>query len=186
VAPKHFLSWVERQAQSLRQRLALAPLAQLDPFKLASEMGARVISPADIPGLTSDCLTQLLLVDSDAWSAGSLHLPDGQIMIVLNPNHAETRQRSTLMEELSHIHLGHTPTQLVAIDGGPTFRSFKKTQETQAYWVGSAALVPQVALERARRNKAERQVLAGYFGVSLDLVAFRENVTGVRLQLTNI
>jgi len=108
-------------------------------------------------------------------------MPDGDVVIVLNPNHPETRKHATLMEELSHIHLAHTPTQLIVIDGGPAFRSFKKTQETQAYWVGAAALVPRAALERAKRNKADRQVLAKYFGVSRDLVAFRENVTGVRL-----
>ena len=178
---KHFLIWVEKQAQVLRARLALSPLAVLNPFDLARQMNAKVISPSDISGLPAECLNQLLITDSDGWSAGSLKLPDVGVVIVLNPNHPETRKRATLMEELSHIYLNHTPTQLILTDGGPAFRSFKKSQETEAYWVGAAALVPRAALERAKRNRANRHVVAQFYGVSRDLVRFRENVTGLRL-----
>lgn len=178
---KHFVDWVERQAQQLRRRLGLSQLVRLNPFQLADTMGARLISPSNIPGVQPGSLSQLLVADSDGWSAGSVRMPNGDIWIVLNPNHPETRKHATLMEELSHLHLGHTPTQLILIDGGPAFRSFNKTQETQAYWIGAAALVPRAGLERARRNKADRQIVAGYYKVSCDLVAFREKVTGLPL-----
>ena len=181
MASKHFLAWVERQAQSLRRRLALAPLAKLDPFLLAENMRAVVMLPSEIPGLPPTCARQLLQVDSDAWSAGSLRLPNGDVRIVLNPNHPDTRKRATLMEELSHIHLGHTPTQLILIDGGPAIRTFKKSHETEAYWVGSAALLPRPVLELARTKRMSRDVVALRYGVSRALVTFRENVTGVRL-----
>jgi hypothetical protein len=181
VAAKHFLSWVERQAQSLRRRLLLAPLAQLDPFQLATNMGAQVLSPTDVPGLDSNCLNRLLVADSDGWSAGSVRFPDGQIVIVLNPNHPATRKHATLMEELSHIYLKHTPTQLIIIDGVPAFRSFKKAQETEAYWVGAAALLPRNVLEFARANRIDRSSLALRYGVSEALVKFRERVTSVTL-----
>lgn len=182
MSSQHFIQWVERQAQVLRRRLSLGPLSVLDPFKLASDMKADVISPAEIPGLDSVCINQLLRTDSDAWSAGSLRLPDGNVKIVLNPNHPDTRKRATLMEELTHIFLNHEPTQLIVVDGGPVFRTFKKTQETQAYWVGAAALVPRSALERAKTNASDRKAVANYFHVSSDLVRFRENVTGLRLR----
>jgi hypothetical protein len=181
VAAKHFITWVERQAQALRRRLALAPLAALDPFRLASNMRAHVIAPAEIPGLDSNCLDQLLVADPDAWSAGSVRLPNDQIVIVLNPKHAATRKRATLMEELSHIHLRHNPTHLIVVNGGPAFRSFKKTQETQAYWVGAAALVPRQVLEFARTNRINKHELGTRYGVSDALVGFRENVTSIRL-----
>ena len=76
-------------------------------------------------------------------------------MIILNPIHPDTRKRATLMEELSHIYLGHAPSKLTVVDGGLAFRSFKKTQETEAYWVGAAALVPRVALERGKTQRLE-------------------------------
>jgi len=181
VASKHFLAWVERQAQSLRRRLALAPLARLDPFQLAKNMRAVVMSPSDIPGLDPACETQLLRADSDAWSAGSLKLPNGDVRIVLNPNHPDTRKRATLMEELSHIHLGHTPTQLILIDGGPAIRTFKKSYETEAYWVGSAALLPRPILEYARVKRTTKDAVAKQYGVSKALVTFREKVTGIKI-----
>lgn len=183
MATKHFLTWVENQARILRSRLALRPLAPLDPFELAKNMCVDIIRPSEIPGLRPECLDQLLVKEFEAWSAGSLKLPSNDVVVVLNPTHAKTRERATLMEELSHIHLGHTPTQLIIIEGGPVFRTFKKSQETEAYWVGAAALVPKAALERAKSNDAQRQVVARFYGVSPDLVRFRENVTGVRLKL---
>jgi hypothetical protein len=181
VATEHFLRWVEGKAQALRKLLFLAPMAPLDPFELANKLSAKVVSPSDIPGLNSGCLHQLLMVDSDAWSAGSIHIPNGGVMVVLNPTHPQTRKRATLMEELSHLHLGHTPSKLIVVNGYLAFRSFKKSHETEAYWVGAAALVPRAALERARHNRSERRILASYFGVSRQLVSFRENVTGIRL-----
>ena len=115
----------------------------------------------------------------DAWSAGSLKLPNGGVRIVLNPNHPRTRKCATLMEELSHVHLGHTPTQLILIDGGPAIRTFKKSYETEAYWVGSAALLPRPVLEFARAKQTVKADLAEQYGVSRALVTFRERVTGI-------
>jgi len=181
VASKHFLAWVERQGQSLRRRLALAPLAKLDPFELAKVMGTIVMAPSEIPGLDPVCEMQLLTTDSDAWSAGSLKLPNGGVRIVLNPNHPRTRKCATLMEELSHVHLGHTPTQLILIDGGPAIRTFKKSYETEAYWVGSAALLPRPVLEFARAKQTVKADLAEQYGVSRALVTFRERVTGIKV-----
>jgi hypothetical protein len=172
--------WVERQGQSMRRLLRLNPVEPLDPFKLAPLMKAEVYSPYDVLGLPSSDQEQLLVRDPDGWSAGSIRLPTGEIAIILNPRHADTRKRASLMEELAHMYLKHTPSQLIMGDG-LALRTFKKTQETQAYWVGTAALVPLQVLERAQSKGVERRTLAGSFGVSIDLVTFRERVTGVRL-----
>lgn len=182
MAAKHFISWVERQAQTMRRRLFLPPLAPLNPYKLAAKMHAQIFLPADIPGMSTADLTQLLQTDPDAWSAGSIRLPNGEVAIALNSTHHENRKRATLMEELSHVHLNHTPSQLILIDGGPAVRSFKKTQETEAYWVGSAALLPSAALQDARSKAINRDTLRGIYTVSLALIGFRERVTGIKLR----
>jgi hypothetical protein len=180
LATSDFLRWVERQAQRLRGRLHLAPLAPLDPYSLAQCMRARVFSPFDVRDFPAADLRRLLDEDPRSWSAGSIHLPDGQVAIILNPVHADTRKRASLMEELAHIHLGHKPSKIVISDN-IAVRTFSQTQETQAYWVGAAALVPEVVLNYARRRGAGRDRIAGSFGVSLGLVTFRERVTGVRI-----
>lgn len=179
---KHFLAWVERQAQQLRRRLALPPMAVLDPYGLAPRMGVRVLSPSDIPGMDRSDLHHLLVEDSDGWSAGGIRLANGRVAVVLNPTHPETRKRATLMEELAHVHLRHKPSQLILLDGGIAVRSFKKSQETEAYWVGAAALLPRALLEHASRNGITKAALAESRGVSEQLVTFRERVTGIKLK----
>jgi hypothetical protein len=164
----------------LRATLALAPRAPLNPYALAARMKALVISLADIDGLSPEDRHQLLTVDPQSWSAGSIRLPQGEIAILLNHTHPETRKHATLMEELAHIHLDHTPSQLIFVNG-MAVRSFKKTQETQAYWVGSAALVPSSVLQHAQLHDVPRAEVARGYKFSPALVSFRENVTGIRL-----
>ena len=145
-------------------------------------MKVHVISPKDIPGISQIVLHQLLIKDPSSWSACSLCLPHGDIVVVMNPTHANTRIRATLMEELAHIHLGHQPSQIIKTDGGIALRSFKKSKETEAYWVGAAALITRSQLKDTQRKSLTRGNLARKCGVSVALVKFRENVAGIKLQ----
>jgi hypothetical protein len=180
VTSRHFIAWVERQANAMRSLLPIPPMATLDPFALARRMGARIMTPQEIPGLPlADC-EQLLTTDSDAWSAGTVPLPGNRIAILINPNHALTRQRATLMEELAHFHLGHQPSQLIAV-GAHAFRTRSQSQETAATWVAAAALVTWPRLEHAFRTGQSKTDLAEQCGVSVQLVTMRSNITGIRL-----
>jgi hypothetical protein len=163
----------------MRAILSLHPHAPLNPFHLAPSLKATIIDLNQLDGLSHDDRQQLLLHDAESWSAGSIHLPGGRVGILLNPTHAQTRIRATLMEELSHIYLQH-PSQLITVNG-MAMRSFRKTHETQAYWVGAAALVPLAVLEHAQSNRRSRRDVASVCEVSTQLVGFREKVTGVRL-----
>lgn len=180
MATIHFLGWVERRAGRLRGMLSLDPRAALDPFDLAPSLNATIIHLTDLDGLSREDAQQLLVADNESWSAGSIHLPGVRVGIMLNPTHALTRIRATVMEELAHIYLKHPPSQLITING-MAMRSFKKTHETQAYWVGAAALVPLAVLQHGQANGQRRNVVARDCGVSPQLVGFRENVTGIRL-----
>jgi hypothetical protein len=181
LASKHFIAWVERQAQKLRGRLRLAPTAPLDPFILAQDMKVQVLFPTDVHGLSPTDRHQLLITDADCWSAGALLLPNGKFGIILNPTHADTRTHATLMEELAHIYLKHKPSKFVALENGVIQRSFKKSHETEAYWVGAAALVPLYLLKQAKANGKSRTWVAQHCRVSVDLVKFRGNLTGAKL-----
>ena len=180
MATVHFMGWVERRGGSMRALLSLSPRAALNPFDLAPALRATIIPLTDLKGLSQDDSRQLLVSDSESWSAGSVHLPGNRVGILLNPTHAATRIRATIMEELAHIYLQHPPSQLISVDG-LSMRSFKKTHETQAYWVGAAALVPLAVLEYAQANRQSQVAVAKDCGVSLKLVEFREKVTGIRL-----
>jgi hypothetical protein len=84
------------------------------------------------------------------------------------------------MEELVHIDLNHPPSQIMR-SGGLAMRSYNKTNETQAYWIGTAALVTRQRLQFAAQVGATREVLATECGVSRELIRFREQITGIRL-----
>lgn len=180
MATSHFLNWIEGQAFGLRSKCGLKAFDRLDPFKLAEKMDVVILDPSEIAGLTKETLDQLLLNDSKAWSAGTLHLPDGRDFVVINPTHDVRRRRASIMEELAHVALGHKPSQLVH-HNGICIRSWNQTQETQAYWVGAAALVPRHVIKGAKTLGLSRDTLAERHGVSVELVGFREKVVGVRL-----
>ncbi len=180
VATKHFIEWVERQGLRMRRRLALSSQGPLNPYALAPTMGVAVIAPQDIAGLDLDCVEELVGPSAANWSGGSLFLPDGRAVVVLNPTHADTRKRATLMEELVHIDLRHPPSQIVRA-GRMAMRSYQKSKETEAYWVGSAALVTRDQLQIAAQQGIGRNAVAIDCGVSDALVKFREQVTSIRL-----
>ncbi len=173
--------WVEERATELRELVDLPPLAPLNPRVLAEAMGARVIYPDDIPRLSVADRRQLSESGRNDWSGGTIALPDGRIKIVLNPLHSKTRLRATLMEELAHVHLRHKPSQLLLIDGELVTRSYDRKQEQEAYSVGAAALITAAHLDDASQRSLDRQTLARMYGVSVELVAFRERMTQLQL-----
>src|ERR1051325_4892240 len=132
MATAQFLNWIEGKAFGLRSKCNLEPFARLNPFDLANRMGVTILNPREITGISEEILQQLLVHDPSAWSAGTLHAPDGRDFVVINPTHDIRRQRSSLMEELAHIELGHKPSKLVHNDG-VCLRSWNQTQETEAY-----------------------------------------------------
>lgn len=164
----------------LRRRLRLDPIEPLDPFALAAAMKIPVVTPQDIVGLRPECLDHVLGEGGDRWSGGTLPLPDGRAVVVLNPTHALTRRRATLMEELAHVHLKHQPSE-ICVQGGMSFRSFKKSQETQAYWLGATALLPHAAIAFCCRCELCVEEIAERYGISVQLVRFRCNTTGLKV-----
>lgn len=170
----------ERIALKIRE-FAAAPVDQpLNPWKLAPFVKIRVMNLRDIAGL-SDESRRLLLGDSGkGWSGGaSRPLPDGWRLVFLNPNHTRERQAATLMEEICHVILGHSPTQLLheeATNKGVRFRNFDENQEEVAYSVGAAALIPYFPLKLAVRAGLTSDKIARKFVVSRELVEYRIKV----------
>lgn len=179
--PHPFQRWIEGQAFSLRTKCDLGPFERLDPFVLAEKMDIEVIGPSAIANLEPETLSHLLGAGARTWSGGTLQLPSGSCIVVLNPTHDDRRQSATLMEELVHVHLKHEFTQLRS-DGTVTTRTYKKSVEQQAYGIGAAALLPSRVLKGARTLGKTILQVADEHLVSVDLVRFRQNLLGIRLQ----
>jgi hypothetical protein len=169
----------ERIALKIRD-FAGAPLeARLDPWALAPKLKLRVVDLGEVQGVSDSALRELM--EGNGWSGGvSPPLPDGSRLVFLNPSHSAERQAATLMEEISHVFLRHTPTKIHGVDIAPgeraKFRDFNAAQEEAAYGVGAAALVPYFPLRRATEFGLDLGAVARHYGVSRALVEYRLKV----------
>lgn len=156
----------------------------LNPFELARYAKLLVATFEQVePFLTEETKAHLMGEGKDKWSGGacSQALPNGQKLIILNPTHTESRQNATLMEEISHVFLGHKPSKLAVTtynkQGQAIAREYQADIEEEAYSVGAAALVPYSALQRmVERGKTSREI-ARHFNVSRELVEYRLKVS---------
>jgi hypothetical protein len=157
--------------------------AALDPFQLAKFANLLVISFEQIKGLSQEAREHLLGPASEKWSGGacSRPLPDGRRIVILNPNHGRMRTNATLMEEVSHVFLGHQPSRLKVVgenkSGQTIARDYRKADEEAAYATGAAALVPFSALRRFVLEGQTSLQIAKHFHVSRELVEYRLKVT---------
>jgi hypothetical protein len=175
----------EIRAAGLREFAGLRrPEQPLDPFRLAKYANLVIASFEELTGLLSkETIEQLLVKGKDDWSGGaaSIPLPDGRKLIILNPTHGKNRQRATLMEEVSHVFLGHKPSRLAIAkrnkEGKIVARDYNADIEEEAYGTGAAALIPYLGLKRYVEEGKTSAEIARHFGVSRALVEFRIKVS---------
>jgi len=172
----------EMQGLGLRDFAGVTEDGALNPFALARFANLLVVDFKQVQGLSAEAREHLLGPAANEWSGGacSRALPDGRKIIILNPTHGWQRKHATLMEEICHVFLGHTPNRL-AVVGSPgnkaIARDYQKLDEEAAYATGAAALVPFKALRKlVLRGKTAREI-ARHFGVSRELVGYRLKVT---------
>lgn len=157
---------------------------RLDPFELARYAKLFVASFDQIePFLSLEAREHLIGKGKEAWSGGaaSHRLPDGRKLIILNPTHGRNRQNATLMEEISHVFLGHKPSRL-AVEarnkkGEIIARDYNQAIEEEAYSTGAAALVPFTGLKRMVESGKTVNEIARHFNVSRLLVEFRLKIS---------
>jgi len=174
----------EMRALGLREFAGLRRDDQrLDPFELARLANLVVVPFDQIEALSDSAREHLLGAGKDAWSGGaaSARLPDGSKLIILNPTHGKNRHNATLMEEISHVFLGHKPSRLAIEkrdkEGKIAARDYDHAIEEEAYSTGAAALVPYTALKRMVDQGKTIAEIARHFNVSRALVEFRIKIS---------
>jgi len=170
----------EPHALALRRLQRLSETDLLDPYKLAPEIGLRVMDAREVcENLLPHDSKQILQEGKDAWSGGVLTdpLPDGSRICILNPTHSPRRRRITLMEEIAHVHLRHVPTELRQQADGLRRRDYNKRQEDDAYGVGAAALVPWTSFFQEINRGMCVSELADRYDVSEALIQYRIKIT---------
>ena len=157
---------------------------RLDPFELARYAKLFVASFDEVePFLSEEAKSHLTGKGKDKWSGGaaSHKLPDGRKLIILNPTHSRNRHNATLMEEISHVFLGHKPSRLAIEnknkEGKVIARDYNADIEEEAYSTGAAALVPFAALKKFVYEGKSIAEIARHFKVSRPLVEYRIKIS---------
>jgi Zn-dependent peptidase ImmA (M78 family) len=177
-----FKAQSERSAASARTALGLKPIAPLDPWEYAKHLKVIVLEFETL-SLSAQTKSQLTIHDPDSWSAMTLQ-EQSKFIIVLNPRHARTRQRSDLMHELAHIELRHSPARVELSESGLLLLSdYSDEQEQEADWFGAALLLPRDGLVRLRAARKSPTEIAAHYGVSESLCQWRLRTTGVETQM---
>lgn len=163
----------ELVASNIRRDIGAAVHEPVEPFHLQVG-GVAIVRGQDVPGVASEIRDHLFRVAVSQWSAATLpvHSAGTDWLIVLNSAHGIERQRASLMEEFCHVLLGHEMTQL-SHQEGVTFRDYHDGQEEEAYYIGSAILVPEQGLREHLRLRNSAESIAASYGVSRELVEYR-------------
>lgn len=180
-----FKSWCERYATDKRQELGLSSSDPLDARLLAENLGIKVWTPHDVPGLTQEHLNILLFNDGKTasdWSAVTLIVEDIKL-VILNSSHSLGRQSSDLMHELSHLILDHQSKEMNASSEGVLMLSaYEKDQEDEADWLSGCLLLPREALVSIMKQRLDLTIAASDFRVSMSMLRYRMSMTGVARQ----
>lgn len=180
----------ELRALALRDFAGVREYDPLDPFALAQFAKLMVVDFDQVENLSPESRAHLLGPAAEEWSGGacSRPLPNGWRIVILNPAHGTQRNRATLMEEISHVFLGHQANRLAVVPNVRSVaektgsqqvatRDYNKADEEAAYAVGAAALVPYSALRRMVLASRTGDDIARHFRVSRQLVEYRIKVT---------
>ncbi len=167
----------QRIAAEQRALLSLAPHEPLDPRALAAYYGVIIRTPAELPSLSPDDREELLIHHPREWSAVSVALPSGTL-VVINPTHDEARGNNSLCHELSHLILAHGHGRMVTL-GDCVMREFDSRQEEEADWLAGSLLIPEAALKRAKFAGLTHAQTAQHLGASEELVRWRWNASGI-------
>jgi hypothetical protein len=180
-AGQHFLPFVggeaarlERCAIAAKRVFGLPDGAAVDPASVARSLAVPVVDQAEDFAVLPDEMRHAMLTSRE-WSAGTLDGPHGPL-IILNPIHAETRLKVSLAEEISHLVMGHPPSE---IDGTTGMRTYHATIEQEAFSVGGALVMPYGLLFRLTKGGQPLPEIAARFGVSQAMARCRINRTGL-------
>lgn len=188
-----FKAQAERQAAELREAAGCSDTETINLHRLAAHLKLEVLAGHRALGDVQPFL-DLHAEQPGAFSGATFHLPGDRIVVVYNPVVYDTgevltaraaqthgRTRSDVAHEIAHLVLGHKLREIKTIAGYP-FLTCDPEQEEEANWLAGCLLLPRPLLLRAARDKEPDDDLAKRTYVTTDMVRFRMNTSGARMQ----
>lgn len=172
-----FKTEANRLATEVREELGLGHMDRLEPVALAHHVAIPLIALTHYVGACPSAVEHFTSVEPSAFSAVTVF--DGPArLVIFNDSHRDGRQSNSIVHELSHGLLGHTPH--VAVDTATGCRVWHAAMEDEADFLAGALLVPEWAAVQIVGRRISRDRAAEVFGVSAPLIDYRINVTGAR------
>ena len=163
-------------ARQIRGELRLNLTDTLDPWKLADWLEIPILRLSDFEEYAEWACRYFRGPGRSVFSAVTVF--DGhKRLIVHNDSHSPARQASNVCHELAHGLLLHPPTPALNDQG---CRNWSREIEDEANWLSGVLLVPDEAALATVKNGLDLDKAAANYGVSLQMMQFRINVSGAR------
>ena len=164
------------------------------PEKLAEREGVRV--PVILPDMAAGCsMADMAAIDQieDAWDQLSEVLDTDDITPVTYINSAASLKAfvgrhggivctSSNAEAALRWSFARTSRVMFFPDGNIALRTYDQTQEDEANWLAGCLLLPRDALMHIKAHRIAEELAARTYQVSVQLLKYRLNVTGVTAQ----
>lgn len=175
-----FKSECESLAAAVRAELGLGTRARLDPRVLAAHLVIPLHPVSELAGSVGDAVRHVVDVDRSALSAVTIFpdWPRRHRVIVFNDANSPARQNSDIAHELAHGLLLHQPRHPFMLG----CRDYRRSEEDEAAWLAGCLLVPREAALQVAWLRLAMGTAAVEYGVSRQLMTWRVNQTGARLQ----
>lgn len=165
----------------IRNKLEIEPEEPLTYQQLAEYLSVDIIELANLKHLAIDSKAYLASPDGNEWSAVTVAKPE-RVVIVVNPSHSVARRSSSIMHELAHVILEHAASKIFVTETSFALRDYDEKQEAEADWLAGSLLLPRVALQKAIRQRTQKEAILQEYSVSSDLYEYRKRMTGVNKQ----
>lgn len=167
----------EKNALAIRTAAGYGATEVVDDLVLAHRLGYSVLSSEELLTTANALLAERIrAIDARDWSAFAI---PGANLIVYNANQTPERRRASILEEVAHLFLGHSPSTIENANRAGNHRTFDNEVEQIAYWTGAAVLVPAQVLSRAIWKKVPLARIAEDRQASDQLVEFRAKTLGL-------
>ncbi len=167
-------------AREMRRELGLALYSPLCPWKLAEHLEFSLVPLSSYETAAPELVAYYRSI-SGKKDFSAITLFDGPVRwIVHNDWHHPKRQAANIAHELAHGLLLHPPKPPL---DGKSSRHFDAALEEEANWLGPALLVSDEAALFIEERKLTLSEASGRYGVSVDLVRMRLNVSGAALRI---
>jgi len=175
-----FKSEAEDLALDTRALVGLSASDRMVPTRLAGYLEIPVITLSDLRALAPEAVVHLLEVDRGCFSAATI-FHGYRRLIIANDAHQTGRRANSVAHELAHVLLWHQPGPLVDAEGN---RRWTSSDEEEADWLAGCLLVPRPGIFPVVRDCGlDIAAAALHFGVSVELMRWRFNQTGVKVQM---